>query len=48
MGNLTVLIEDNLHKKIKSYCLENDILIKEFLTDAIKLKIKKMKSMEEK
>ena len=37
----TIILSDGLYKKMKILCVQNDISLKEFITQAIKEKLEK-------
>ena len=37
----TIEVNDELYKKLKIFCVQNDISMKEFITEAIKEKLEK-------
>lgn len=37
----TIILSDELYKKMKILCVQNDISLKEFITQAIKEKLEK-------
>lgn len=37
----TIELTDELYKKLKIFCVQNDVSMKEFITEAIKEKLKK-------
>lgn len=37
----TIILSDELYKKMKILCVQNDVSMKEFITEAIKEKLEK-------